>query len=55
MKVGETYTGEELLELCGAGDNDNRFYAVVGKKASVIIEDVGNDNYKIIEIVKQTE
>ena len=51
MKVGETYSGDELQELCGA--EDDRHIAVVGKKATVIVVDVGNDNYEITHIVEE--
>ena len=52
MKVGETYTGEELCELCGVDEDPTRYVAVVGKKASVIAVDAGNDNYQITHIVE---
>ena len=53
MKVGETYTGGELCELCGADPGEDRNIAVVGKKATVIAVDVGNDNYEITHIVEE--
>lgn len=49
LKVGETYTGDELQKLCGA-EEDSRYFAVVGKKSSVIVSDAGNDNYKVVHI-----
>lgn len=54
MKVGETYTGDELCQLCGVDpDTQNRDIAVVGEKAAVIAVDVGNDNYEITHIVEE--
>ena len=53
MKVGETYTGDELCKLCGAESAEDRHVAVVGKKAAVIAVDVGNDNYEITHIVEE--
>lgn len=54
MKVGETYTGDELCKLCGADpESENLHVAVVGKKAAVIAIDVGNDNYEITHIVER--
>jgi hypothetical protein len=49
IEVGKTYTGDELQQLCGAGD-DSRYYAVVGTKCSAIVLDAGNDNYKVMAI-----
>lgn len=51
MKVGEEYSGEELLEICGA-EEDSRDVAVVGSKAIVIATDIGNDNYRITHVVE---
>lgn len=53
MKVGETYTGDELFELCGAEPAEDRYIAVVGEKATVIAVDVGNDNYEITHIIEE--
>ena len=52
MRVGKSYTGDELCELCGADPEEDRNIAVVGKKATVIAVDVGNDNYEITHIVE---
>ena len=47
MRTGDIYTGDELVELCEAGEDD-RAIAVVGRKAIVIALDVGNGNYKVL-------
>lgn len=49
LKVGETYTGDELQKICEA-EEDSRYYAVVGKKCSAIVLDAGNDNYTVKHI-----
>lgn len=55
MKVGDEYTGDELLKLCGADKEDCRYMAVVGSKATVIASDIGNDNYRITHVVEVNE
>lgn len=49
IKVGETYTGDELQQILEA-EEDSRYFAVVGKKGSAIVSDAGNDNYKVEHI-----
>lgn len=51
LKEGETYTGEELIELCGAEETERMIVGVIGKKASAIAVDAGNDNWKVIKIL----
>lgn len=54
VKVGETFSGDELWKLCGA-KGDDRYVAVVGTKAAVIAVDVGNDNYEIVEVIRRDD
>jgi hypothetical protein len=50
VKVGESYSGDELVEALGA-DMHNGLYAVGNDKIIVVGEDEGNDNYKILSVV----
>jgi len=53
LELGKSYDAKELAEICGV-DEDNRYgyYAFVGKKATVIAQDEGNDVVKVVYIVK---
>jgi len=55
LKEGETYTGEELTELCGAEEPERMTVGIIGKKASAIAVDAGNDNWKVIKIMPKKE
>ena len=53
LKEGETYTGDELAELLGGEDKmGDRLSAVGNDEARLILGDEGNDNYKVLHIVK---
>jgi len=55
IKVGESYSAEELAELCGQ-EEDERYghHAFVGEKATVIAQDEGNGVVKVVQIISQT-
>jgi len=53
MQVGETYTGDELVEFLGGEDNVNdRLKALGNDQVRLILADEGNDNYKVLHIIK---
>ena len=52
LSVSKVYSGEELEELLEVSEENRRHEAVIGKKAIAIVEDMGNDNWKIIDIYK---
>lgn len=48
LEVGKVYSGEELGKLCDEEEGSERYHAVVGKKAVALVEDVGNDNWRVL-------
>ena len=54
VELGEDYSGEELVKLCEA-EEDNRYYVVVGKRGAAIVSDKGNDNYRVEHICDYAE
>ena len=53
IKEGETHTGDELIELLGGDDKVNdRLSAIGNDRVRLILGDEGNDNYKVLHIVK---
>ncbi len=50
LVVGENYSREELLSLC-EGHPDDRTWALDGKKALIVVHDLGNDFFKVIHLV----
>ena len=53
MKAGESYSGDELVKLLGGDENfvNDRLYAMGNDDTYLVLEDEGNDNYKILCIV----
>ncbi|MBE9512619.1 MAG: hypothetical protein IMY77_00950 [Chloroflexi bacterium] len=53
MKVGESYSGDELVKLLGGDENfvNDRLYAMGNDDTYLVLEDEGNDNYKILCII----
>ena len=53
MKTGESYSGDELVKELGGDENfvNDRLYAMGNDDIYLILEDEGNDNYRIICIV----
>ena len=50
---GKSYSGDELTELLGGEDKVNdRLTAIGNDKLRLILADEGNDNYKVLHIVK---
>jgi len=53
IREGETHTGDELIELLGGEDKVNdRLSALGNDEVRLILADEGNDNYKVLHIVK---
>ena len=53
LKDGESYTGDELVELLGGEEQmEDRLTAIGSDKVRLVLEDEGNDNYKVLHIVK---
>ena len=53
MKTGESYSGDELVKELGGDENfvNDRLYAMGNDDIYLVLEDEGNDNYRIICIV----
>ena len=53
MKIGESYSGDELVKELGGDENfvNDRLYAMGNDDIYLVLEDEGNDNYRIICIV----
>ena len=53
MKAGESYSGDELVKILGGDENfvNDRLYAMGNDDTYLVLEDEGNDNYKILCIV----
>ena len=56
LKVGESYTGDELVDILGEGEKfvDERLYAMGTDDTRLVLADEGNDNYKVLDIIKET-
>ena len=53
IREGETHTGDELVELLGGEDKVNdRLSALGNDEVRLILADEGNDNYKVLHIIK---
>jgi len=53
IREGETHTGDELVELLGGeGKVGDRISAIGNDRVRLILADEGNDNYKVLHIVK---
>ena len=53
IREGETHTGDELIELLGGEDKVNdRLSALGNDEVRLILADEGNDNYKVLHVVK---
>ena len=53
IKEGETHTGDELIELLGGEEKVNdRLHAIGNGEVRLILGDEGNDNFKVLHIVK---
>ena len=53
IRQGETHTGDELIEFLGGEDKANdRLKAVGNDEVRLILADEGNDNYKVLHIIK---
>lgn len=53
LKVGETYSGDELVESLGGEDKvEDRLSAIGNDKTRLILADEGNDNYRILHIIE---
>lgn len=53
IREGETYAGDELVELLGGEEKVNdRLSAIGNDEMRLILADEGNDNYKVLHIVK---
>jgi hypothetical protein len=50
VKVGGSYSGDELMEALG-GDMHDGLYAIGNDKTIVVAEDEGNDNYKVLSVL----
>ena len=50
LKVGESYTGDEIMELLG-GEIEDRLYAIGNNEKIVVAQDEGNDNYEVLAIL----
>ena len=52
LKVGESYSGDEIAEILGieAGDGDRPF-AFGNDEKIVVAQDEGNDNYEVLTIL----
>lgn len=52
LKVGESYTGDELLEILGdTYDGGGRLYAFGNDKKVIVAQDEGNDNFEVLAIL----
>jgi len=53
MKTGESYSGDELVKELGGDENfvNDRLYAMGNDDIYLVLEDEGNDNYKIVYII----
>jgi len=52
LELGECYSGDELLEILEADEEESsRYTAAVGKDKAVILCDAGNDVYEVVAIV----
>jgi len=49
---GETYTGDELVELLGGESKAEDYKAIGNDKVRLILADEGNDNYTVLHIIK---
>ena len=52
IKEGETYSGDELVELLGGECKAEDYKAIGNDKVRLILEDEGNDNYTVLHIIK---
>ena len=53
LKVGESYTGDELIEILGESyDELLLLRAVSNDKVRLILKDEGNDNYELLHIIE---
>ena len=50
LKVGESYTGDEIAEILGEGAED-RLFAFGNDEKIVVVRDEGNDNYEVLTIL----
>ena len=52
LKVGESYSGDEIAEILGieAVDGD-RLFAFGNDEKIVVAQDEGNDNYEVLAIL----
>ena len=57
MKTGETYSGDELIALLGGDENfvNDRLYALGNDDVHLVLLDVGNDNYQILDVIRVCE
>ncbi|MBA7611212.1 hypothetical protein ES703_18431 [subsurface metagenome] len=52
LKVGESYTGDELLEILGQTyDGGGRLYAFGNDEKVIVAQDEGNDNYEVLAVL----
>jgi len=53
LKVGESYTGDELIKILGESyDELLLLRAVSNDKVRLILKDEGNDNYELLHIIE---
>ena len=52
LKIGESYTGDELLEILGPTyDGGDRLYAFGNDEKVIVAQDEGNDNYEVLAVL----
>jgi hypothetical protein len=52
LKVRESYTGDELLEILGPTyDGGDRLFAFGNDEKVVVAQDEGNDNYEVLAVL----
>lgn len=52
LKVGESYTGEELAQILGIEEGEgNRLFAFGNDEKVVVAQDEGNDNYEVLAVL----
>ena len=52
LRVGESYTGDELEEILG-GNLNERIWAFSNEKTVVVVVDEGNDNWKVLHVIEK--
>ena len=51
LKIGESYTGDELAEIVDEVSGTERWRVVIGERVYVIVSDDGNDNWCVEEVI----